>query len=162
MNPIEKYFDAEKYESVLFILIGIIAIAFAGYFLLRIKQPFYTGIAYPLVLVALIQIIVGSTVYLRSPKDIVRVNQIIERENQKIKTEEIPRMEVVMKNFDLYRWIEIILILIGVLMFLLSQTSSMFKGIGLGLIIQASFMLMLDYFAESRGKIYLEFLNQIN
>jgi hypothetical protein len=35
---------------------------------------------------------------------------------------------------------------------------TIWKGIGLGLFIQASFMLLLDFFAENRGKTYLEFL----
>jgi hypothetical protein len=35
------------------------------------------------------------------------------------------------------------------------------KGLGLGLAIQASFMLLLDYFAESRGKVYLDYLQSL-
>jgi hypothetical protein len=57
MNQLEKYFYAEKYESALFVLVGIIAIAFAAYFLIKIKQPFYNGLAYPLIAVAFIQIV---------------------------------------------------------------------------------------------------------
>ena len=155
MNQIEKYFNAEKYESVLFVLVGIIAISFALYFLMKIKQPFYNGVSYPLIAVAIIQIVVGSSVYFRSPKDIARVNQIIQNEKSKITTEEIPRMKVVMKNFVIYRWVEIALLLVGILLFLFFDTTRLLKGVGLGLIIQASFMLLLDYFAESRGKIYL-------
>ena len=35
------------------------------------------------------------------------------------------------------------------------------NGIGLGLFIQAGFMLLLDFFAESRGKTYIEVLQTI-
>jgi hypothetical protein len=49
MNPIEKYFNAEKYESVLFVLVGVVAFA-------------------------LIQIIVGGSVYFRSPKYLQHLN----------------------------------------------------------------------------------------
>jgi hypothetical protein len=161
MNQIEKYFNAEKYESVLFVLVGITAISFALYFLMKVKQPFYNGISYPLIAIALIQIVVGSSVYFRSPKDIARVNQIIKNEKSKITTEEIPRMEVVMKNFVIYRWVEIALLLVGICMFLFFDSSSLLKGVGIGLIIQASFMLLLDYFAESRGKIYVAFLQSV-
>jgi hypothetical protein len=65
MRDIEKYFNAEKYESVLFVLFGVVAITFATYCFLKIKQPFYYGMAYPLITVALIQIIVGSSVYFK-------------------------------------------------------------------------------------------------
>jgi hypothetical protein len=39
---------------------------------------------------------------------------------------------------------------------------TLLKGIGIGLAIQASFMLLLDYFAEDRGEIYFDFLQGIN
>jgi hypothetical protein len=161
MNPIEKYFNAEKYESVLFVLVGIIAIVIATYFFVKVKQPFYNGMAYPLVVVALIQIIAGSSVYFRSPKDIARVNEIVQTNKVKIKAEEIPRMKLVMENFDIYRWVEIVLLVTGLIMFFYFQSMTFWKGIGLGLFIQAGFMLLLDFFAESRGKIYLEYLRTL-
>jgi uncharacterized membrane protein len=161
MEQISKYFNAEKYESVLFVMVGIIAIIFAAYFLVKVKQPFYKGMAYPLIAVAIIQIVVGTSIYFRSPKDILRVNNIVEHEKSKIYAEEIPRMEVVMKNFVIYHWIEIILLLLGIIMFFYFEPNTLWKGVGLGLAIQASFMLLLDYFAESRGKTYLEFLQQL-
>jgi multisubunit Na+/H+ antiporter MnhC subunit len=161
MNAIEKYFTAEKYESVLFVLVGLAAIITASFFLLKQKEAFYQGMAYPLMAVALIQIVVGSTVYLRSPKDITRVTQMVQHETSKIQSEEIPRMQVVMKNFEIYRWVEIVLLLLGFAMYLYFEQQSLQKGIGLGLLIQSCFMLILDYFAESRGKIYLEYLNTL-
>ncbi len=161
MEQISKYFNAEKYESVLFVLVGVVAVLLSTYFLLKVRQPFYNGIAYPLVAVALIQLIVGTSVFFRSPKDILRVTQMVQTERAKIQTEEIPRMKVVMKNFVLYRGIEIALMLIGLLLFFYFEPSTVLKGIGLGLFIQASFMLFLDYFAESRGKIYLTFLENL-
>jgi hypothetical protein len=161
MSPIEKYFNAEKYESLLFVFVGLAAIAGSIYFLIKIKHPFYTGMVFPLIGIALIQIIVGSTVYFRSPKDISRVNQIVQTNKSAINSEEIPRMQVVMKNFIVYRWIEIALIIIGIILYFYFQPQPLWKGIGLGLSIQSSFMLLLDYFAESRGKAYLLFLQSL-
>lgn len=65
-----------------------------------------------------------------------------------------------MKNFAIYKWVEIALILIGIIMFFF-QPMTIWKGIGLGLFIQASFMLQLDLFAESREKTYLEYLQTL-
>jgi multidrug transporter EmrE-like cation transporter len=161
MNQIEKYFNAEKYESVLFVLVGMVAIATATYFFVRVKQSFYYGMAYPLIAVALIQIVVGGSVYFRSPKDIARVTEIVQTNKVKIQTEEIPRMKTVMKNFAIYRWVEILLLLTGIIMFFYFQPLNIWKGVGAGLAIQAGFMLLLDFFAESRGRIYLEYLMKI-
>jgi multidrug transporter EmrE-like cation transporter len=161
MEQISKYFNAEKSESLLFVLVGIVTLLLSAYFLVKMKQPFYNGMAYPLIVVALIQLTVGSSVYFRSPKDIARVNQIMQTDATKIQTEEIPRMETVMKNFVLYRWIEIALVVIGIALFLYFQPMTLWKGVGLGLAIQSIFMLLLDYFAESRGKVYLDYLQTL-
>lgn len=161
MNAVEKYFNAEKYESLLFVLVGIVSIAFAAYFFVKVKQPFYKGMAYPLIAIAFIQIVVGRSVYLRTPKDIKRVQEIIQTDKAKIKIEEIPRMELVMKNFSLYKWIEIALVAIGIIMFFYFQSTALRKGVGLGLLIQAGFMFLLDFFAENRGKIYLDYLKNL-
>jgi hypothetical protein len=158
MNPVEKYFGAEKAESLLFVLVGLVAISLAVYFFAKLKQPFYNGIAYPLIAIALIQITVGGSVYLRSSKDIARVNQMIQIDKTRVEAEEIPRMKIVMKNFVLYRWIEIVLVLIGLALLFYFESATMWKGVGLGLAIQSALMLLLDFFAESRGREYLDYL----
>lgn len=161
MEAITRYFTAEKSESILFMLTGVLAIILAVFFLIKVKQPFYNGMAYAFILIALIQIAVGGSIFMRSPKDIIRVTNILQNDKTLIQTEEIPRMKVVMKNFILYRWIEIALVLVGIFLFLRSSPETVLKGIGLGLIIQAGIMLMLDYFAEDRGKKYIEFLSTL-
>lgn len=161
MKFIADYFNAEKNESLLFMGIGIITNALGFYFWFTIKEPFYKGIAMPFILVALIQLTVGITVYFRSPKEIVMVENIVKNEPIKIQTEEIPRMEVVMKNFIIYRYLEIVLIILGLSLFVFFPIQTFWKGIGIGLFIQASLMLSLDYFAEKRGKDYLKQLTTL-
>jgi hypothetical protein len=162
-NFVSTYFTEEKIESIFFIIVGIITISLALIFWFVIKYSFYNGLAFPFLLVGLIQIIVGTTVYFRAPKDIIKVEQIIKNEPQKIKTEELPRMEIVMKNFTLYKWIEITLLLTGLILFILFYNSSQtfWKGLGLGLLIQASLMLSLDFVAEKRAQIYIQNLTQL-
>jgi hypothetical protein len=41
------------------------------------------------------------------------------------------------------------------------QPATTWKGIGLGLYIEAGFMLLFDFFVESRGKTYIEVLQTI-
>ena len=91
----------------------------------------------------------------------MRVKEIVETNKSKIKTQEIPRMQVVMKNFIIYRWVEIVVLTAGMIVFLYFQSSTFYKGFGLGLLIQAGFLLLLDFFAESRGAIYLEYLQTL-
>ena len=106
----------------------------------------------------LVQLVVGITVYMRCDLDTVRVSHFIEKEIKSINDYEIPRMELVMKNFLIYSWAEIALIAVGVVLFLFFESKSFGNGVGMGLIIQSSITLVLDYLAEKRGKVYLNYL----
>jgi MFS family permease len=160
MNPIIKYFNGEKAESYVFILIGVIALALALYFILALKSSFWKGVAIPFIIVALLEFIVGYTIVTRSPKDITRVETFTQKEPQSIKTLEIPRMEKVMSNFVIFRYAEIALIILGITLMYSSMNDTFWRGIGLGLFIKACIVLCLDFFAERRGHIYIEYLKE--
>ena len=131
-------------------------------YLLFLKAPSYwKGFAIPFILVSVLEIIVGISLIYQRPNDIIHVENYIKKEPGKIKTDEIPRMEKVMKNFVFYRYLEIALILIGIILYFASTDADFWRGLGFGLFIQASIVLTLDYFAERRGFIYLEYLNSI-
>jgi hypothetical protein len=161
MNPIIKYFNGEKSESYVFIIIGLFAFALALYFIFVLKSSFWKGVAIPFLIVALLEFIVGYTIVNRSSKDIVRVEAFIKNQTQNIKTDEIPRMDKVLSNFVIYRYVEIALIVLGIVLMYSSMNDTFWRGIGLGLFIQASIVLSLDFFAERRGHIYMEYLKEI-
>ena len=160
MNPLIKYFNGEKAESYIFILIGVIALAMTLYFIFVLKTAFWKGVAIPFIIVASLEFIVGYTIVTRSPKDIIRVETFIQKEPLSIKTLEIPRMEKVMSNFMVFRYAEIALIILGIALMYSSMNDTFWRGIGLGLFIQASIVLCLDFFAERRGYNYLEHLKE--
>jgi hypothetical protein len=82
----------------------------------------------------------------------------MQKDPQSIKTLEIPRMEKVLNNFVIYRYVEIALIILGIILMYSSMNDTIWRGIGLGLFIQASIVLSLDFFAERRGHIYFVYL----
>ncbi|MFY7810716.1 MAG: hypothetical protein ACOVQ2_03195 [Flavobacterium sp.] len=161
MNPILKYFNGEKAESYIFILIGVIAFAMALYFIFGLKTSFWKGVAIPFIIVACLEIIVGFTIVTRSPIDIERVEGFLNFEPQNIKSLEVPRMEKVLSNFVIFRYVEVTLIFLGIFLMYSTMKDTFWRGIGLGLFIQASIVLCLDFFAERRGHYYLEYLNKI-
>lgn len=160
MSSIEKYFNGEKAESYVFIVIGLVALLIAFYFVFTLKTSFWRGVAIPFILVAMLEFIIGYTIVKRSPKDIYRVESFIKVQPSKITLDEIPRMEKVMKNFIIFRYVEICLILLGIILMYSSLNDTLWRGIGLGLFMQASIVLSLDFFAERRGHIYLEYLKE--
>ena len=161
MNQIVKYFTGEKQESFLFLSFGVIGVAMALYFFFGAKTSFLKGIAIPFILISVLEIIVGVTIIDRSPRDIIRVERYLMNKSEMVQKTEIPRMEKVMKNFFIYRCVEIILIVIGMILMYSFRHNLLWNGIGLGLFIQSSIVLILDFFAERRGEIYLSYLRTL-
>ena len=162
MNPVIKYFNGERAESFLFLALGIVGVVISSYLFSLKVSSYWKGFAIPFIMVSVLEIIDGISLIYRSPKDIIRVEDYIKNEQIKIKIDEKPRMEKVMKNFVVYRYVEIALIFIGAILYFAFANSDFWRGLGLGLLIQASIVLTLDYFAERRGFIYLEYLNSIS
>lgn len=154
---IEKYFVAEKQESFLFLVIGIVAVLVAIAFLLLVKTNFYRGAAVPLLVIGLVQAIAGYTVYARSDKDRIRNVYALDMSPQDLKQKEWPRIKTVVKKFAIYRWIEIVLALAGLALIILYRSKpdqSFLFGIGATLTIQALLLFGGDFIAESRAKEY--------
>jgi hypothetical protein len=167
LSFIYRYFIAEKQESLLFLAIGIVAIVLAVicWFFIKTNPAFYKGVAIPLIAIGLIQCIVGYTVYSRTDKQKTDIAYNIGMEPVAyIKQTELPRMQTVMKNFILYRWVEIAFIITGLILIFLFRTNparAFWYGFGIALAIQSVLMLGADYFAEKRGKVYVEELRRV-
>jgi drug/metabolite transporter (DMT)-like permease len=162
-TDIEKYFNAEKAESLLFLGIGVAGIILAVVFWFVFKSPVYQGAVLPLLLIGLLLVVVGFTVYKRCDADRIRNVYAYDMNPAELKEKEIPRMEVVMKNFILYRYTEIALALIGLflLFYFRNQAAQQFwSGLGMGLFCMALLALGADYFAEKRGHIYMKGLTE--
>lgn len=164
---IYKYFIAEKQESLLFLIVGIVAVllAIACWFFIKSNPQFCKGAAIPLLAIGMIQVVVGYTVYSRTDKQKADIAYNIGMEPVNYaKQTEMPRMEKVMKNFVIYRWVEIAFIISGLILIFVFKTNpekSFWYGLGLALAIQAIIMLGADYFAEKRGKVYVAELEKI-
>lgn len=157
-TDIEKYFTAEKSESLLFLIIGIAGIIAAVVFFFFLKTNFYRGAAIPLLLIGLLLGIVGFTVYKRSDADRIRNVYAYDANPSELRLKELPRMQTVMKNFAVYRWVEIVLAVTGIMLFFYfrnNEAQAFWKGFGLTLAVMALIALTADYFAEARGKVYL-------
>src|SRR5437762_4412597 len=94
-QDIEKYFLAEKQLGLLFIVVGAVAIVLAIIFFFLLKTSFYKGAAIPLLVIGLIQLIAGTTVYKRSDNDRIRNVYAYDMNPGQLKNEELPRMQAV-------------------------------------------------------------------
>lgn len=154
---IEKYFSAEKQESLLFVLIGVAGIITAIAFFFFMKTNFYKGAAIPVLSIGLLLGVVGCMVYKRSDEDRKRNVYAYDLNPSELKEKELPRMKTVIKNFVIYRYTEIFLLLIGVslyIYFIRDFKNDFWRGFGLTLAIMTLVVLAADFFAAQRGKIY--------
>jgi hypothetical protein len=161
MNFIQDYFKPEKYEALLFLLIGIALIVFSIYSIIKFSDAFYKGIAIPFVLIALVEIIVGGTVFLRTDKQIKELTNLHQENPKAFAEQELARIIPVNKNFIIYRNVELAFILIGLIIFFFLREKDFWYGIGVGMFIQGALMLSLDMFAERRGHIYQQQVQSI-
>lgn len=162
-QDIEKYFNAEKAESYIFMVSGLIAIVVALVLIFYVKTNFSKGASISMVLVGLLLGIVGYSVYNRSDEDRTRNVYAYDMNPTELKEKEIPRMQKVMKSFTIYRYVEMALAIIGIALFLYfrkNDQQQLIAGLGIGLCIMAITALTADYFAEKRGHIYLNGLSE--
>ena len=158
METISTYFNAERAESVVFIVAALLALAASVWCLLVLKQSFYFGMAISLATIAALQLIVGVTIYQRSPLDTARVQQMIQLEPDRLQTQEVPRMRVVMHNFKIYLGVELTLLILSLFAMTLVTPGSLAQGLALGMALQAAFTAVLDLIATLRGGAYLSWL----
>lgn len=156
-TDIEKYFMAEKQESLVFVIIGVAAVLAAIAFIFLLKSSFFKGAVIPLLVVGLIELVVGYTVYKRSDGDRIRNVYAYDMNPAELKMKEIPRMEKVNRNFVIYRWVELALLVTGLILSMAygqNPGRSFWYGFGIALSLQAGIMLAADYYAEKRALKY--------
>lgn len=159
INQMSGYFTAEKQESLIFMAVGLVAIGISVW--LWMNGHRLKSMAYPLVVIALMQIVTGGTIYLRTDTQLLALSTQLQAHPAAFKAEETTRMQKVMANFSVYKAVEMVLLIVGVGMIALLQRHDMAAGIGVGLVLQAAFTLTLDIFAEARGADYLSALGSI-
>jgi hypothetical protein len=157
INHMSSYFSAEKQESVIFLAVGLAAIGISVW--LWMNGHRLKSMAYPLVAIALIQMVVGGSIYLRTDTQLSTLSAQLQANPAALKAEETTRMETVMSNFSVYKAVEMVLLIVGVGMIAFLQRHDVAAGLGVGLVLQAAFTLTLDIFAEARGADYLTALH---
>ena len=153
------YFAEEKAESLLFIIAGVLALV-ASVWLWRTGSS-YRAMAFPLVAVALIHLVVGGSVYLRTDGQVAALTAQLAQAPSAFQAAELTRMGVVMRNFALYKLIELALLAAGIAMTYAFRHREALYAVGIGLVIQAGVTLVADLFAEKRGDTYLAALRAL-
>ena len=156
MQDMTDYFVGEKQESVLFILAALMATGLGVW--LWTQGHRLRFMALPLVLVALMQLVVGITIFARTDAQLASLSTQLVSAPAQFKPAETARMQTVMANFKLYKTVELVLLVVGACLIAFFSKWDAATAIGIGLVVQAGFTLALDLFAEARGEAYMRAL----
>lgn len=85
---------------------------------------------------------------------IVQLETLYQQDQAAFVKAEMPRMDTVMKNFSLYKKVEVAFVVIGLLLIFFAPAKEFWLGVGVGILLQRALMLTADVFAERRGAIY--------
>ncbi len=154
------YFREEKTEALLFLIVGIAAVVLSVWAFFINREHFSMGIAIPVLVVGLIQIIVGGVVFFRTQQQVAGLEELFAADPVNFASSELSRMITVMNNFRLYKWIEIGFVVTGVLL-IIFNVKGLWQGIAVGLLLQGTLMLCLDIVAERRGEKYQKDILQL-
>ncbi len=157
-KAIQEYFNGEKTSSLLIMAWAVVAVAASWLLKIKCEGLICQGVIPPLSILALIQLMVGATVFFRTDKQRAGLISRLEKSPKLMRAEEQERMDKVMSNFDKIKIAEQLLFLLG-FAFLIGgvffDLGGYMVGAGIGLCIQCAFSLVLDLFAAMRAGFYL-------
>lgn len=154
-----KYFRAEKDAGLYILIVGCIIIALSAWLWWSGNRN--RAMAIPLVVIALIEVTVGSVLYLRTDKQIDTLTEQYYTDREAFARAETARMERIMSSFTIYKVVEIILLISGAIHAVIYRNRPALAGVGIGLVIQAVVMLGFDILAAQRAQVYLDTLYRI-
>jgi hypothetical protein len=164
-GDIEKYFIAEKQESLVFLVIGIAAVVLALILYFMVKTQVCRGLAIPLLVLGLMQAVAGYSVYVKSDDE--RVSQVYayDMNPDQLKTTELTRMRKVKTNFTIYRWIEIGFMISGIVLIVWFRDGSgkiFWLGFGISLTLMSAELFIADFIAGKRAVYFTSLLEEFN
>ena len=139
MSP-DRYFAEERRGAAIFLAAGLAALTLSlG---LALSRTAYRGMVPPLAALGLAEVLVGAIVLRRAP----RALEDLEGERA--------RLRRVIGSFRLYKVAEIVVLTAGLTLMMLFPRHTPLYAAGLGCLLQASVLLVLDRVAERRAREY--------
>jgi hypothetical protein len=160
MDNVTTYFTGEKIQCTIGAIFAVIFIGVSVFFLFQ-QKPMLKGIAYVAIPLSILLLGICTGVIAKSDKDLERVSTMLKETPASIQTEELPRMEKVMKSFGVIKKVELAIFLIGLALAIVFWRNDLIKGVGIGMVIMGAALYAFDYIAEYRGEPYVEFLKAL-
>lgn len=159
-SSIAAYFNGEKLQCMIGAIGSIVIIAFSIFFLFQ-QKALPKGLAYIALPLSVFLLIICLGVIFRTSKDTARVTTFKNEIPDRIQSEEIPRMEKVMKSFNIIKKVEIAIAIIGFALAIAFWRNELIRGVAIGLLAMGILLYIFDHIAESRGEAYVQYLKTL-
>lgn len=159
----EDYFGGEKSQAYVFLGAGLAAFGTSAFLFTR-PDDLAHGAAYPVLVVGVLEATAGTVLLAATGGRVAERKRQIESDPAGFKSAEQARMEGVMKQFSWIEYIEIASALTGLGLYTYGEVGKrpVVAGVGIGLALQSTVMLGLDFLADRRGQRYVNALSGFN
>ena len=151
-----EYFTAERQGGFLLVALALAGFGFAAF--LWVTRSAFLAMAWPLVVLAVFQVVVGLAVALRTPGQVASIEQGLRTSPAATVSAETQRMSTINRNFRIVRVAEVAFIVLGLLLAVFLPHPSTWAAVGLGLLVEAAVLLAFDAFAHQRALVYTQWL----
>lgn len=157
-NAIDDYFSVEVATSTSKLVLAVVAFL-TGVFIWK-RNRFCKGLAGFLWFVALVEAVVGSTVYLRTEEQVSNLLIQLKTSPSLYLTEEIARMTTIVENFVGFQSLQLGVISVGIALTLMGHFKrwQILTGLGVGGISMGIALYLIDYPAVQAADVYLSIL----
>jgi hypothetical protein len=159
-TALHQYFNGETQAGYLVAAIGVASVCLAFY-LLIVRSPL-KAMAWPLIVLGIGEAAVGVGLVMRTGPQLAALEAGFHQEPQASAAGELQRIGRVNRSFRILIAAELCLVVSGAaLAVFLRANSTAWAAAGLGLMLQASVMLVFDVFAEHRAGGYARWLSTV-
>jgi hypothetical protein len=152
-TDIEKYFTSEKQMGLVFLILAVLALSVALFFVLSQKTPFYRGASLPVFLFAGFLLFSGYGLYSRSDDRRIRDVYAYDMDPGQLSGKEVPRLQSMYRDVSRFHMAGFLLLgLSAVAAFFLSKHGelSFWYGFSVSLSLAALAVCVITYFMASR------------
>jgi hypothetical protein len=159
MPTVQDYFNAERQGGLLLVAMAVAGVSLAAY--LWSTRHAFLAMAWPLVLLGVLQVAIGSTVAWRASGQAASLEQGLRESPGPAAAAELERMNTVNRNFRGIKIAEVAIIVLSLALVIAFRQPGTWSAVGLGLLVEAAALLAFDVFAQQRALVYTEWLQKI-
>lgn len=156
---IQKFYNAQKAHSLLFLVIGSFAVLVSVYLFIAGISTMSIGFAVPFLVFGLFQTILGFKTYNKTNSEHQFAMLSAKKNTSQIINTEIPKINKILTNYNRKIYILLGLNALSIVLFTIFANTPLIKGIGLALFLQSLIHITSLHFENNRSQIYFKWLN---